>query len=288
MSYELTSTSVPGGNLTAGIWNEEATQAAIAFHGITASHVSWLAVARALAGHRMLVAPDLRGRGGSRELRGPFGMATHADDAVRLLDDRNLDRVDVVGHSMGAFVAMRFATNYPDRTRSITLVDGGVPLPLPPGVPIEALMKQALGPALARLEVMYPTREAYHDFWKEHPAFVGEWNQDVEAYVDYDLVGDPPNLHSSASATAALADAVEQGVGTQADEPWAEIDRQITLLTAPRGLQNGPALYPADYLTAFAVQHPNLDVFEVDDVNHYTILLDQRGADAVAAAITNP
>jgi lipase len=285
MSYELISAPVRGGALTAGVWTSGSDEAALAFHGITASHVSWRAVARALESRRTLNAPDLRGRGGSRDLPGPFGMAQHAEDAVRLLDSLGIDRADVVGHSMGGFVAMRFAANYPDRVRGITLVDGGVPLPLPADVPIEQLMKQTLGPALARLELSYPTREAYREFWRAHPAFVGQWNDDVDEYVDYDLVGTEPELRSSASAVAALADSVEQGVGTVADEPWSVVTRPITLLRAPRGLLNGPALYDADYLADFAREHPNLTVVEVPDVNHYTILLNRKGAGAVADVI---
>jgi pimeloyl-ACP methyl ester carboxylesterase len=189
---------------------------------------------------------------------------------------------------MGAFVALRFATDYPDRTNGITLVDGGVPLPLPADIPIEEVMKQALGPALARLEVSYPSRDAYRDFWRVHPAFVGEWNDDVEAYVDYDLVGTAPELRSSASGAAALADSLEQGAGTRADEPWAAIAKPITLLTAPRGLLNGPPLYSPEYLSEFRQALPNLRVVEVPDVNHYTIVMNARGADAVAAAISHP
>jgi lipase len=285
MSYELVTAPVRGGAQVAGVWDSGAPEAVLAFHGITASHVSWRAVARALEDRRMLIAPDLRGRGGSRGLPGPFGMAQHAEDAVHLLDSLGADRVDVVGHSMGGFVAMRFAADYPERVRSITLVDGGVPLPLPPDVPIEQLMKSTLGPALARLEMAYPTRDAYREFWREHPAFVGQWNGDVEAYVDYDLVGSGSDLRSSASGVAALADSVEQGVGTVADEPWSVVTAPITLLRAPRGLLNGAALYDAGYLADFARRHPNVTVVEVPDVNHYTILLNQRGADAVADAI---
>jgi lipase len=285
MIYDLVTAPVRGGALTAGVWNSGTREAALAFHGITASHVSWRAVARALEPGRTMIAPDLRGRGGSRDLPGPFGMAQHAEDAVRLLDSRGVDRVDVIGHSMGGFVAMRFAADNPGRVRSITLVDGGVPLPLPADVPIEQLMKATLGPALARLEMTYPTRAAYRDFWRVHPAFIGEWNDDVEAYVDYDLVGSEPDLRSSASGTAALADSVEQGVGTVADEPWSVLTTPIAFLRAPRGLLNGPALYDAGYLADFAHGHSNLTIVEVPDVNHYTILLNARGAGAIADAV---
>ncbi|HMH58412.1 MAG TPA: alpha/beta hydrolase, partial [Galbitalea sp.] len=59
----------------------------------------------------------------------------------------------------------------------------------------------------------------------------------------------------------------------------------ITFLRAPRGLMNGAALYEASYLADFARTHANLGVVEVPDVNHYSILMNQRGADAVADAV---
>jgi lipase len=186
---------------------------------------------------------------------------------------------------MGAFVAMRFAERYPDRVRSLTLVDGGVPLQLPPDVPILDVMKAALGPALARLGVAYPSLPAYRDFWRSHPALGPDWNEDVEAYVDYDLVGAAPELRSSASAEAVLGDSLEQGTGTVADEPWTRVDRPITFLRAPRGLLNEAPLYESGYLGDFSAAHPNLDIVEVPDVNHYTIVMKPAGAGAVADAI---
>jgi lipase len=286
MSYSTVEVPVTGGTLAAGIWNAGAGRPVLAFHGISASHVAWLAVARELGPSREFIAPDLRGRGGSRNLVGPFGMAQHARDAIAVLEALEiLAQVDVVGHSMGAFVAMRFAEDFPDRVRSITLVDGGVPLPLPVGIPIDEVMKASLGPALARLDQIYPSREAYREFWRGHPAFAGEWTDDVEAYVDYDLVGTPPSLRSSASGAAVLGDAVEQGVGTLADQPWSTVRLPVQFLRAPRGLLNGDPLYAADYLDGFARSHPLLSVNEVQDVNHYSIVMNPRGAAGVAAAI---
>lgn len=289
MTYRTIEVPVTGGLLAAGIWNEGAGRPVLAFHGISASHVSWRAVARALGPDRTFLAPDLRGRGGSRGLIGPFGMAQHALDGVDVLDANGIEGpVDIVGHSMGAFVAMRFAEGFPGRVRSITLVDGGIPLPLPAGIPIDEVMRASLGPALARLEQAYPSREAYRDFWQAHPAFAGEWNDDVEAYVDYDLVGDAPEFRSSASGDAVLGDAVEQGTGTVAEEPWSIVRLPITFLRAPRGLLNAEPLYAESHIVAFAAAHPRLTVVEVPDVNHYTIVMNPRGAGAVAAAIGRP
>ncbi|MCU1597471.1 MAG: alpha/beta hydrolase [Glaciihabitans sp.] len=286
-SYRLVTAPVRGGDLTAGIWNEGGGEPVLAFHGVTASHVSWLAVARALA-PRTVIAPDLRGRGHSRELPAPFGMAQHAEDALALLDRHGIETVDVVGHSMGGFVAMRFAAKFPERVRSVTLVDGGIPLPLPAGVPIAELMRQALGPALARLEMTYPTRESYREFWRAHPAFANDWSPEVEEYVDYDLVGAEPELRASASGVAVLADAVEQGIGTIAEQPWTGLAAPTVFLRAPRGMMDGPeGLYAPGYVADWAALHPALTVIDVPEVNHYTIVMSPRGTDVVVAAIRN-
>jgi len=45
----------------------------LALHGITANALSWGAVASAVAGRARVVAPDLRGRAGSRAIAGPGG-----------------------------------------------------------------------------------------------------------------------------------------------------------------------------------------------------------------------
>lgn len=63
---------VDGGKLHVGDWGG-ARPVVLALHGITASHVSWTGVAARLTGCR-LVAPDLRGRGRSRDLLGPYGL----------------------------------------------------------------------------------------------------------------------------------------------------------------------------------------------------------------------
>ena len=56
----------------------------LALHGITGNHLAWAPLHRRVPGHTIL-APDLRGRGLSSELPGPFGIARHADDAAAVL-----------------------------------------------------------------------------------------------------------------------------------------------------------------------------------------------------------
>ena len=61
------------------------------------------------------------------------------DDVVAALDHLGVEKAQIVGHSMGAFVAAVVARRHPDRVSSLLLVDGGLPLELPPGVTLDDL-----------------------------------------------------------------------------------------------------------------------------------------------------
>ncbi|WP_223691453.1 alpha/beta fold hydrolase [Leifsonia poae] len=208
---EFSTFAVPvrGGPLAGGVWHRDARGLPLlAVHGITANHRSWSLVADALPGTRV-IAPDLRGRGRSNTLPGPFGLIDHADDLARLLDGLEVDRAVVAGHSMGGFVGVRFAERHPDRVASLVLVDGGLPLPPPPGIPPEEAAAAALGPAIERLGMCFASRDDYAQFWRRHPGLGPYWNEAVADYVDYDLTGEEPELHPSAASEAVAANVLE-------------------------------------------------------------------------------
>jgi pimeloyl-ACP methyl ester carboxylesterase len=276
---------VPGGDLHVGRWGD-GPHVVVAAHGITGNHRSWQAVARVLGPDISLVAPDLRGRGRSTDLPGPFGMRAHADDLRSVLDHLDLDRAVLAGHSMGAYVATVAATTDPARWCSVVLVDGGVALPLPDGVEPEAMLAGVLGPALARLEMTFATRTEYHDFWRSHPALVepGARNEDTEAYLDHDLVGDEPELRSSASLDAVRFDGTELLIDHEVRQACFELKQPTVLLRAPRGLLNQvPPLLPDELIDPLRARWPIRLEMLVDNTNHYSILRASRGARAVAA-----
>ena len=66
----------------------------------------------------------------------------------------------------------------------------------------------------------------------------------------------------------------------------ARITQPTTVLRAPLGLQaEPPGLDPPGALNAFSADVPQLEVVEVPDVNHYTILMTRPGVDAVADVV---
>jgi lipase len=281
--YETTTVPVSGGDLTVGIWNPDAAQTVVALHGITASHLAWQTVAEGMPEVR-LIASDLRGRGRSNSLSAPYGMDSHADDVAAVIDHFGLSRPLLAGHSMGAFVAMQTVRRHPERVGGVVLIDGGLPLETSAGSPEEALA--VLGPAAERLSMTFPSRAAYLEFWRRHPAFAGDWTPAMDAYVEYDLDGAEPELRPATTAAAML----EDSLWLAGDDSWLPDIRAwgepIPFLVAPRGLMNEPVgLYSREAVTTWSSLLPGLRVTSVEDVNHYTILMGEKGAGIVRTVI---
>ncbi len=286
MTYETFDVERPGGTLRVGRWGD-GPKCVLAAHGVTANHTSFQAVADQLPAEVTLVAPDLRGRGGSNGIPGPYGMEAHADDLAAVLDHLGVEAAIVVGHSMGGFVAVVAADRHPSRVNGVVLVDGGLPLDLGPlaQLPIDELVAAVIGPSLQRLRMTFPSMDSYLDFWHAHPALGPYWNPYIEAYVRYDLVGGEPELRSSVSEEAVLADSesdLREGV---VEKALSRLRQPAVFLRAPRGLADADPLFPEGAVDRWQQEVPALVTRTVTDVNHFTITLSEQGAAAVAAAI---
>ena len=280
--------SVDGGNLHVLVWGT-GKHVAVALHGITASGMSWQAVARRMPSDWTLAAPDLRGRGRSRDLPGPYGLDRHVADVTAVL--RHFGSIGVrpvlAGHSMGAYAALLTRDAHPSLIRRLVLVDGGLPRPVSNGVDPEAALEASIGPAMARLRQTYADTDAYLDFWRAHPALADHWTPDVEAYARYDLIGEAGNLRARAVEDAVRADSRD----IVAEKPFADALGRLTkptpLLTAPAGFLGAPpGFQPPELVAVWQERAPQLRPLLVPDMNHYTIMYDGKGAAAVARAIT--
>jgi lipase len=284
-SYRSISAAVDGGQLYGGEWNPSGATTVVAVHGITANHRNFALLAEALPRHRLL-APDLRGRGASRTLPGPWGIDRHANDVAGLITASATGPVVLVGHSMGGFVAAALVRRYPDLVSGLVLVDGGLPFPPPVGIDVDQAIELTLGPALQRLHRTFPSRDAYRRFWRAHPALREAWSEAIADYVDYDLVGSPPELRSSVSSEAVVQDARDQFQDPDAADPLGGFSGPARLLVVSRGLlDQPPGLYPEVELVRWRSRLPSLTVDEVPELNHYTIMLHPSGAARVAASV---
>lgn len=83
--------------------------------GMDRAALSWQLLLPHLAEHRAVIAPDWPGYGGSAPMAGRHTIADFGRWLVELLDALSLDRVDIVGISMGAGVGLWLALHYPER-----------------------------------------------------------------------------------------------------------------------------------------------------------------------------
>jgi pimeloyl-ACP methyl ester carboxylesterase len=102
-------------------------------HGFTGSRDDWLEQLPDLGKLGRTIALDLRGHGGSSKTGdlASYRFETVIDDLVALQDELGLGPWDLLGHSLGGMVALRFALAHPGRVRSLLLMSTA-----PHGVPV--------------------------------------------------------------------------------------------------------------------------------------------------------
>lgn len=105
-------------------WERGEGPVALFVHGFPLDATMWFDQMALLFGVRRCIAIDLRGFGRSDPVRDEvLTMERHADDIAALLDGLAVDVVDLVGLSMGGYVALAFAQLHARRVRTLALVD---------------------------------------------------------------------------------------------------------------------------------------------------------------------
>ncbi|WP_328972642.1 alpha/beta fold hydrolase [Streptomyces sp. NBC_00239] len=107
----------------------------VLLHALGEGAADWDVVAPVLARSWRVHALDLRGHGRS-DWPGDYSLQLMRDDVLGFLDALALDRVDLMGHSMGGIVAYLFAGEYPRRVDRLVLEDVPVPRPREQSTPI--------------------------------------------------------------------------------------------------------------------------------------------------------
>lgn len=95
-------------------------------HGAGADKNSWCRFVKHLPSMGRVIVPDLPGHGES--VQGPdlgYTIGQQARYMREFLDALEIDALHLVGHSMGAAIAMRLAHAQPDRVRGLILIDAG-------------------------------------------------------------------------------------------------------------------------------------------------------------------
>lgn len=148
---------------------------AVLLHGRNFFGAYWADTIDALqrAGYRVIV-PDQIGFGKSSKPDVPHSLHVHARNLRQLLDELDVRTVDLVGHSLGGMMAVRFALDHPQSVRNLVL-------------------EAPIGLEDYRIEVPHATREeltqehlqtSAESFDRLFRAFVGKWEPRFQTYSD--------------------------------------------------------------------------------------------------------
>jgi non-heme chloroperoxidase len=96
----------------------------VLLHGVTDSWRSFERLLPHLPPSLRVLAYSQRGHGDSSRPRDGYRFVDFSEDLLSFLDARDIRAAVIVGHSMGSYVAQRFAMDYPARTRGLVLMGG--------------------------------------------------------------------------------------------------------------------------------------------------------------------
>jgi pimeloyl-ACP methyl ester carboxylesterase len=236
----------------------------------------FLAERLAAAGHAV-VNVDLRGRGHSSVTAlGSYGWRQHARDVLEVAARFSPGQVDVVGHSMGALVAMQAAALAPGTVRRIVDLDA-VGLP----DPVAAAVVMRVG---SRLAQPGSSVEQYLERVRRIEVFE-PWNEYWERVFRYELTAANGSVRPLTSLRAIMEDTF-YACWRDPRSLWASLTMPVLLVRAGRPLLPGAGLNGAGLVVSpqdrdgFLAKVPQAQLVEVD-ANHYGVLMHESTAKAV-------
>ena len=261
------------GEIAAELSGPEAGSLVIGVPGLSANLRSFDVIFAALdpQRHRRL-AYDPRGRGRSEKTPpGSYGGAAHARDIVEMADQLGVAQFDLVGWSMGTWIAMKVCELYPGRVRRLVLVDGG-------GIPEESA-RAPIYAGVGRLGTVFPSFDTFAELAKVAGIF-SPWEA-WEPYFRYEFEEVEGGVRARTTAESAWEDENYR----LAQDPyalWTSVTMPSLLIRATREVIPGAGyiLTPAD-VQRFLAEVPGSRAVEVD-AGHYQVGVHPDTARAIA------
>ena len=239
----------------------------LCIHGLSANCRWWDIVSAGLAPQYRVLAMDIRGRGLSDKPTTGYSLAHHGRDILSILNDLSLQRVVLMGHSLGAFIASAFTAQHPDRVEKLILVDGGGQLSPEQSAKVLAGVK----PSVDRLGQVFPSFEASLDYLKQALP-VKPWLPALETPYRYDS----EEVEGGICCTVQL-DHIQEEIANLSQEDattlYTHLQCPVLILRAPQGMfAEDDLLLPEDVLEHMLRDIPQIQCVNVPESNHYTIV----------------
>lgn len=233
-------------------------------HGLTANANAFDGLIKAgLSNTFRVLSVDLRGRGLSSCPDKGYTMKEHADDIIGMLDALNIRQVIVAGHSFGGFLGLYLSVYFPERISRLIMLDAAVHM--------HPQTKEMLGPALSRLDQVFPSFDVYLDKVKQAP-YLTFWDEAMWSYYRADVKDLPDGTVTTRSRLENMMEAVLKG---SLGEPWEELigklNKPALLINAPGIYTMGNALLPRELARETVDMMNNCQYIEVAG-NHQTML----------------
>src|SRR6476660_9799784 len=136
--------------------------AILLIHGIGDNSTTWDVIHAKLAQRFTVIAPDLLGHGKSDKPRADYSVAAYANGMRDLLSVLDIERVTIIGHSLGGGVAMQFAYQFPHLVdRLILVAAGGVTKDVNVVFRLASLPMGSEALALLRLPLVLPALQVF-------------------------------------------------------------------------------------------------------------------------------
>jgi len=255
-----------GVKIQLAIWEGRGKQI-LCIHGITANCRFWNCLASALSPHHRVIAMDLRGRGLSDKPPTGYSIEHHCKDILALMNDQGLQRPVLMGHSLGAFISLVFAAQYPQRVDRLILVDGGGKLSETQMAKVFAGIK----PSLDRLGQIFPSLETYLSQMK-HAPYLQPWNSYIETYFRYEIEKVEGGVRSRVHPKHIEEEAKNLGK-VDLREYYRKVKAPTLILRATKGmLAEDDLLLPEDVVDRMVHEIPNAKRVDLKGTNHYSIL----------------
>ena len=254
------------------VW-ERMAETILCVHGISANCRCWDTMVEALAPRYRIIAMDLRGRGLSEKPPAGYSIAHHCRDIRVLLENLGVERAVIMGHSLGALIALAFGAQYPEKVESLILLDGGGKLSADQTKKVFA----GIQPTLDRLGKVFPSFEAYLDLMKKNP-LLQPWSPALETYYLYEIEEVGGGVRSRVQPEHIKEEAENLG-NLDVAEFYPQIKCPVLILRATEGmLAPDDILLPKKVVEKMLQEIPDARCVDLQGSNHYSIVLQPNEA----------